>query len=55
MKKLMLGIVAAFALSTFAAPAFAEGEGGGEEKPAKKKGGKKKKAEGEGGGDAEKK
>lgn len=51
MKKILLGLVAAFALTTFAAPAFADDKpaaDAGEKKPAKAKKGKKgKKAEGE--------
>ncbi len=53
MKKILLGLVAAFALSTFAAPAFAEeppaaggAEGAKAEKSTKKKGKKAKKEEG---------
>jgi hypothetical protein len=54
MKKILLGLAAVLALG-FAAPAFAEGEGG-EEKPAKKKGKKGKKGdEAPPAGDAEKK
>ena len=53
MKKILLGLVAAFALTTLAAPAYAEDapaadKAAGEAKPAKKKGKKAaKKAEGE--------
>ena len=60
MKKIMLGLVAAFALASFTAPARAEGDAAGGDKPADakpakkgKKGKKGKKAEGDAaGGDA---
>jgi hypothetical protein len=58
MKKILLGLVAAFALAAFTAPARAEGDAAGEKAPdaaAKKgkKGKKGKKAEGDAaGGDA---
>ncbi len=59
MKKILLGLVAAFALTTFAAPARAEGEAAGgdtakTDAPAKKgkKSKKSKKAEGAEGGEA---
>jgi hypothetical protein len=46
MKKILLGLAAVFALSTFAAPAFAgDDKPAGEEKPAKKGKSKKKKGE----------
>jgi len=53
MKKIMLGLVAAFALASFSAPAFAQGAAGEEKAPTDatakkgKKGKKGKKAEGE--------
>jgi len=58
MKKILLGLVAVFALTTIA-PVFAQ-EGGGDAPKTEKKGGKKKKGKkgdegGEGGGDADKK
>ncbi len=52
MKKILLGLVAAFALTTFAAPARAEGEAAGGDKgaeaPKKEKKGKKAKKAKEG-------
>jgi ribosomal protein L12E/L44/L45/RPP1/RPP2 len=42
MKKILLGIAAVFALSTFAAPAFADDKPAEGEKKEAKKGGKKK-------------
>jgi hypothetical protein len=53
MKKILLGLVAAFALTTFAAPVFAEEAAGGD-KPADgaKKEKKAKKKKGKEGGDA---
>ena len=51
MKKILLGLVAAACLASFAVPAFAGEEGGGDAPKAEKKGKKKaKKGEGDAGG-----